>query len=65
MSRHADRINEECKMTRKLGSLLSYAEDIACQKQIVYTHCLSQVVDSVAEANEDQPATSAEVLRVI
>ena len=52
-------------MTRKLGSLLSYAEDIACQKQIVYTHRLSEVVDSVAEANEDQPATSAEVLRVV
>ena len=52
-------------MTRKVGSLLSDAEDIARRKQTVYTRRLPEVVDSVAEATEDQPATSAEVLRVV
>ena len=60
--RHADRIDEEWKMTLKLVSLPSDAEDIACRKQTVYTPA---VVDSLAKVTEDQPATSAEVLRVV
>ena len=63
--RHADRIDEEWKMTLKLVSLPSDAEDSACRKQTVYTRRLPEVVDSVAKATEDQPATSAEVLRVV
>ena len=65
LSQHADRIDEEWKLTRKLGSLLSDTENIVCLKQTVYIRRLSEVVNIVAEATEDQPATSAEVLRVI
>lgn len=52
-------------MTLKLVSLPSDAEDIARRKQTVYTRRLPEVVDIVSEATEDQPATSAEVLRVV
>ena len=34
ISRHADRIEEEWDMTRKLGSLLGEAEDVARRKQL-------------------------------
>ena len=34
ISRHADRIEEEWRMTRKLGSLLGEAEDVARRKQL-------------------------------
>ena len=34
VSRHADRVDEEWRMTRKLGSLLGEAEDIARRKQL-------------------------------
>ena len=52
-------------MTLKLVSLLCDVEDIACRKQTVCIRRLPDVVDSVAEATEDQPATSAELLRDI
>ena len=32
--RHADRVDEECRMMRKLGSLLGEAEDVARRKQL-------------------------------
>ena len=32
--RHADRVDEEWRMTRKLGSLLGEAEDVARRKQL-------------------------------
>ena len=63
--RHADQIDQEWKMTRKLGSLFNDAEDIACRKQTVDIRRLQEVVDSVTEATEDQPAPSTEVLRVV
>ena len=34
ISRHVDRIEEEWRMTRKLGSLLGEAEDVARRKQL-------------------------------
>ena len=34
VSRHVDRIEEEWRMTRKLGSLLGVAEDVARRKQL-------------------------------